>query len=254
MSRMQCDEARSMISPFVDGELSDGQRQIVAEHVSGCMHCGAMAADFRALRPALAEVAYQRAAPDLEARIRARLSEEASSAPRRTDRPTRWQGVARQAAAIVLASGLSALAAWYVTRAQIDHSSIEHDVLSAHVRSLLMERPTQIASSDRHAVKPWFAGRLDFSPNVKDLTGEGFPLIGGRLDVVGERRIASLVYQRRLHVINVFVWPASEPDTVTPRRLSRNGYNGIAWTANGMTHWAVSDLNPTELEQFQALL
>ena len=252
---MQCKEARLMVSPLVDGELSDGQRQVVADHVSGCARCSALAADYRALRPALIEAGYHRAAPDLAARIRVRLVEEAAAQDTRSDeRRPRWHGYARQAAAVLVASMFSALAAWHLTRTQFDHSSIEHDVLTAHVRSLLQDRPTQVASSDRHEVKPWFTGKLDFSPNVKDLTEQGFPLIGGRLDVVGGRRIASIVYRRRLHVINVFVWPASQQISVPPRQLSRNGYNGIAWTADGIVYWAVSDLNPTELEQFQKLL
>lgn len=244
-----------MVSPFVDGELFDEQRQIIATHVSGCARCNALATDYRALRPTLMGEGYHRAAPDLAARIRVRLAEEATVAtPGGADRRSRWNGFVRQAAAVIVASTISALMAWHFTQARLDQGSIEHDVLTAHVRSLVQDRPTQIASSDRHEVKPWFTGKLDYSPNVKDLTEQGFPLVGGRLDIVGGRRIASIVYRRRLHVINVFVWPASQQISVPPRQLSRNGYNGIVWTSDGMVYWAVSDLNPVELEQFQKLL
>jgi anti-sigma factor RsiW len=115
----------------------------------------------------------------------------------------------------------------------------------------------QVASSDRHTVKPWFAGRLDFSPAVKDLAAEGFELTGGRLDIVGDRRIAALVYKRRQHIINVFMWPASAGlglESTGAMRASLRGYNVLTWTSDGLTYWAVSDLNAAELGELQKLL
>jgi hypothetical protein len=103
-----------------------------------------------------------------------------------------------------------------------------------------------VASSDAHNVKPWFAGRVDFAPDVKDLTVEGFPLLGGRLDYVGERRVGALVYQRRLHIVNVFMWPAPSLDDVAPKLTTKNGYNLLAWSKSGITYWAISDLDALE--------
>ena len=131
---------------------------------------------------------------------------------------------------------------------------LERDVLAAHVRSLLQDSPTQVASSEAHTVKPWFAGRLEFAPSVKDLAAEGFPLAGARLDYIGERRVAALVYRRRLHVVNVFVWPAADAADSTPRALTLRGYNLLTWSRGGIAYWAISDLNMAELQRLQALL
>jgi anti-sigma factor RsiW len=131
---------------------------------------------------------------------------------------------------------------------------LERDVVTAHVRSLLQESQTQVASSETHTVKPWFAGRLDFAPGVKDLANEGFPLAGARLDYIGERRVAALVYRRRLHVVNVFVWPAADAADSAPRELVYRGYNLLSWSKGGIAYWAISDLNMGELRQLQAQL
>jgi anti-sigma factor RsiW len=118
------------------------------------------------------------------------------------------------------------------------------------MRALLQDNAVQIASLDTHTVKPWFAGRLEFSPVVKDLAAEGFQLVGGRLDYVGGRRVAALVYRRHLHQVSVFIWPA-EGDAATPSRTRLDGYNVVSWQRAGMTFWAVSDLNEGELRELQ---
>ncbi len=122
------------------------------------------------------------------------------------------------------------------------------------MRSLLQESPIQVASGDPHSVKPWFNGRIEYAPEVKDPSAEGFPLAGARLDYIGGKRVATLVYKRRLHVVNVFVWPAPSADDTAPRLIPINGYNLLAWNHGGLTYWAVSDLNGAELQQLKALL
>jgi anti-sigma factor RsiW len=160
----------------------------------------------------------------------------------------------RQAAVIVFACGLTAiLTATLVSRSQQD-TQFERDVVSAHVRSLLEDTPFQVASSDSHTVKPWFNGRIDFAPPVKDLSSEGFQLLGGRVDYVGARRVATLVYRRRLHIVNVFLWPSASSGEVAPRADTFQGYNLITWSSGGLTCWAISDLNGEELRQLQSLL
>ena len=270
---MRCEEARAHLSAFIDGELTNGQREAVATHVAGCPACAALADDYRKLGPALRAAAYERAPPDLMTRISARLAEEIAEAPAQvlTDariaqlpiaRPPVWRSVLRQAAVLLVACGLSAAAAWHLTQRSGEQASLARDAVAAHVRSLLQDSTVQVASSDRHTVKPWFTGRLDFSPNVKDVSAEGFALVGGRLDYLAEQRVAVLVYKRRQHLINVFMWPnkdAAAAGTVAipgagVQSLALKGYNGLRWNTDGIEHWAVSDLNRQELEQLQKLL
>jgi anti-sigma factor RsiW len=131
---------------------------------------------------------------------------------------------------------------------------LAREVVASHVRSLLWENHrVDVASSDQHTVKPWFLGKVDVAPDVKDLSQQGFPLIGGRLDYLDDRAAAALVYQRERHLINVFVWRTAEKDRA-PEELERQGYHLIHWTDNGRMFWAVSDLNAPELRRFVELL
>ncbi len=126
------------------------------------------------------------------------------------------------------------------------------NILSSHVRSLIGTHLLDVVSTDRHTVKPWFNGKLDFSPDVRDFASDGFPLIGGRIEYVSGRTAAALVYHRRQHVINVFTWPSS-PDDAKESHFSRNGYNELEWTNGSMTYWAVSDVALADLQKFKDL-
>ena len=188
------------------------------------------------------------APPGLSARVLASVRDEpAAAVPRKAPFwATRWFAPALSAAfSVVVAAGF--YLAWPGAEERL-----ADEVFAGHVRSLMTGHATDVASSDHHTVKPWFTGKLDFSPPVHDLTAQGFALVGGRLDYLDRRAVAALVYRHRQHFINLFVWPAAAEAPL--RQLDRQGYHLVSWTAGGMTWWAVSDLNAQELAQFRATL
>jgi anti-sigma factor RsiW len=152
------------------------------------------------------------------------------------------------AAAILVLALLSTLVTFRPSSNSDD--LLANEMVSAHVRSLMLDHATDVISTDQHTVKPWFEGKLDFSPPVVDLASQGFTLIGGRLDYAGGRAVAALVYQRRQHVVNLFVFPTQDSSTNGNKILVKQGFNIVHWTRSGMTFWAVSDLNAAELQEF----
>ncbi|GLS77554.1 hypothetical protein GCM10007904_28910 [Oharaeibacter diazotrophicus] len=130
-------------------------------------------------------------------------------------------------------------------------SGLVDDLVAAHVRSLQVDHLTDVPTSDRHTVKPWFAGKVAFSPPVVDLADRGFPLVGGRVDYVGHRTVAAIVYRRHGHVINLFVWPADAP-AAGDAAFREEGYNVVRWEQGGLVHYAVGDVDPAELDAFRA--
>jgi anti-sigma factor RsiW len=128
------------------------------------------------------------------------------------------------------------------------------NVIAGHVRSLMVNHLTDVASSDRHTVKPWFEGSLDFSPPVPDLTTQGFPLIGGRLDYLASHPVAALVYRRHQHAINLFIWPITRDTPRQQQHVTRQGYNLITWTTADLAYWAISTLNMAELKTFVSMV
>ena len=124
-------------------------------------------------------------------------------------------------------------------------------LIASHVRSLMADHLTDVASSDQHTVKPWLDTKLDFAPPVVDLSAEGFPLIGGRLDYLDNRPVAALVYGRRKHFINLFVWPAASNESKAPKTITREGYQLLHWADPDFNYWAVSDVNVNDLQTFK---
>jgi anti-sigma factor RsiW len=164
----------------------------------------------------------------------------------------RWLWPTGIAAALLVSAALGGGVTLLASRGRQD-ISLANEVLASHVRSLMPDHLTDVRSSDQHNVKPWFNGRTDYSPNVPRLEDQGFPLVGGRIDYVGGRPVAVVVYSRRQHMINVFSWPTRLADSPLASS-STNGYNTIHWRSRGIERWVVSDLNASELRSFAELL
>lgn len=259
MDSMRCDEAHGL-GALADGELTGPEREDLLNHLRGCATCrGEVEALGRMSRNV--KRARLRAPASLRSRIGEALeTEERGSEISLIGRQRRirvaefrsnWRSGLGQAASLAAACLLTAVLTWSVARTP-DADRPASDAFSAHLRGLLQDNQVQIASADRHIVKPWFAGRLAFAPAVKDLTSEGFPLVGGRVDVIDQGRAAALVYRRRLHAITVFVRPGTGSEE--PKLTRMKGYSVIAWTKDGLSYVIVSDLNEAELLQLQALL
>ena len=247
---MDCRQAALSADPFVDGELAPVERAAVAAHLLGCPSCRAAVEERRELAAALrAEAPYRRAPDGLAGRIGAALDAEPPAAGALS---RRWRPAAL-AASILAAMAVSSLATLHLA-APLPGDALIDDMVAGHVRSLMADHLTDVASSDQHTVKPWFNGRLNLSPPVKDLTTAGFPLVGGRLDYVAGKPAAALVYRHRQHVINLFVAPEAARLAAGPRTAQRQGYTVLHWDEAGLGYWAVSDLAADDLARFQALV
>ena len=247
---MSCETLSDKLTGYLDGELDERAAGEVEAHLRQCVTCSARLERERRVRAAVqAHLKPLRAPEQLRSNVRSMLRAQAKRSQRRQTWLPTW--VASAAALILGVAGGWQLATWRVSRG--DGSDLATEVVASHVRSLQGAHLTDIASSEHHNVKPWFAGKLDFSPPVPDFTTEGFPLIGGRLDYLGEKQVAALIYGRRQHVINLFVWPSRDANA-RPVAASRRGYHVVHGAAGGMTYWAISDLNETELSQFAQLV
>jgi anti-sigma factor RsiW len=246
-----CGERRTFLPGYMDGELDLVRNVEIEEHLRTCAACSQIYQGQLALRSALqSDELYFRAPAGLQQKVRmaARAPERKSWLPR-LQAPA-WIGAALAAAAAVV---LAFLVPPMISRpSQTDR--IAQDVVSAHVRSLMPGHLTDVLSSENHTVRPWFAGKLDFSPPVLDLGAEGFPLVGGRLDYAAGRPVAALVYRKGKHLINLFVWPSASAHDFAEAAAARQGYNLLFWTRGQTNFWAISDVNPAELRQFAALV
>ncbi|HWC17260.1 MAG TPA: anti-sigma factor [Terriglobales bacterium] len=240
---------RDLLHAYIDDELDLVRSMELEDHLTECADCVQQVESYRALREAITSELRYKAPADLRSRILNQVQD--------ADRPESIRSVSRVvprwswaalAACLVLAA--AALTLDIVHRQQ---QTLARAIVNDHVRSLMANHLTDVLTSDQHTVKPWFTGKLDFSPSVQDLSPEGFELIGGRLEYLDDHRAAAIVYQRRKHVINVFTWVSSDSDEA-PRVTSQQGFNLVEWKHGGMYYCAVSDLNRQELEEFVSLL
>jgi anti-sigma factor RsiW len=258
---VSCQENSTRIHGYLDGELDLVNTLRVEDHLRECTSCAQTYRNLQTLRSAVrGGDLYFQPASDLAERLHSALQEAAGAGRplpasiREAVKPTRlwtWQAMAALAACLAFVAVVLFRFAPGASRPS-QGDIVAQEVLASHVRSLMANHLTDVPSSDQHTVKPWFNGKLDFSPPVRDLSAQGFPLVGGRLDYLEGRPVAALVYQRRKHFINLFIWPS--PTDSGKQVVMRQGYNMHHWAESGMTYWAVSDLNNSELEEFVRLI
>jgi anti-sigma factor RsiW len=243
-------EVEPQVDAYLDGELAPMEAGDVEAHLAGCASCARFRDDRLALRTAIAAQVPRFEAPEaLRGRVRAALRQAAAPPPaRRRARPmaSRWLALAASLALVAVGS-------WRLAEVHTASEILTDEVLASHVRSLMPGHLSDVVSTDQHTVKPWFNGKLDFSPPVHDFAGRGYPLLGGRLDYLNGRPVAALVYGRRQHLINVFLWPAAG-SVGGGAPLERQGYHLLHWTTPEYAYWVASDLGLSELTDFARLL
>jgi len=239
---------RELLHAYVDGELDLANARQTERHLKDCDDCRETEKVIRELSSALtSETTAYRAPAHLRRNVRAALRREAK-ASRQTLSPWLMFATGAAFAAVILGFVL-----FQTTRAARSDAIVDQ-VVANHVRSLLATQLVDVVSSNQHTVKPWFDGKIDFAPEVHDLSDNGFPLVGGRLDYLDGKTVAALVYQRKKHPINLFISPGPTNRSTSPTAATRRGYNVVSWSNNGMSYWAVSDLNQAELREFTELI
>lgn len=266
---MNCGQATDLMDGYLDGELDPVTSQAIERHLRDCRNCEEAYEAHTALAHAISRGApYYKAPTELRQRVQSALRDAVgATAPRSAARenhallasqraerrlvpseiPWNWLALA---AAIILATIIASSFSPRLRRPTSDQF-LATQLIASHVRSLMANHLTDVASSDQHTVKPWLDTKLDFAPPVVDLSSEGFPLVGGRLDYLDNRPVAALVYQRRKHFINLFVWPAASDAAKAPKTITRQGYQLLHWANSDFNYWAVSDISDGELQTFK---
>jgi anti-sigma factor RsiW len=249
---MDCREAKNLLDPHVDRELDDAAARHVDEHLGDCPACAAARERLLTLRNAALDL---REEVPFSLAVRVRSDARAELADGRLMRAVRaWRSAAIAASLVAAVSIVWAVLAGRGVSSQ-PGGTLADELVAGHVRSLMAAHLLDVASSDRHTVKPWFLGKLDFSPDVRDFRNAGFPLVGGRVDYIGGRPVAALVYQRQKHVINAFTWPATGNDRAAPLSASdRQGYHVLSWRDGEMLWCIVSDASEPTLRELRTLI
>jgi len=247
---MNCDELNNQLEPYLDGELTLSDRRDVDAHFVVCINCTNKIETLRTLQQHIRGENYQKVPSGLKNSIQNKLRDATGEQSKQSNRFA-WLGLG--GGALVTGS----LATWalmtFVFLSPL-HTQLADAVIASHISALMVDHATDVKSSDSHTVKPWFNGRLDFSPPVKDLSAHGFKLIGGRLDYLQGQTVAAMVYQRRAHIINAFIFKNKDVAlTTNPISMQRHGFNLVYWQQAGLNFWLISDLNLKELHQLAQL-
>ncbi|WP_339913756.1 anti-sigma factor [uncultured Brevundimonas sp.] len=242
-----CSDRIALLNALIDGELDAVNSVEIEGHLETCEGCRKEVEQLQAIRETLADLGLRSPAPQgLRDRIKLVLDDEEQPHRHRRLALVRhpWRIAIGSVAAIAAAMTV------IVTLPSFTTVGLQDQLVASHVRSLLAAHLIDVTASDRHVVKPWFNGRVDIAPAVVDLADLGFPLIGGRLDYVKGRVVPVLVYRDRLHTINVFVRPAGPGSALHGLTARRDGYSLVRWSRDGLEYWAVSDIDPRELDRF----
>jgi anti-sigma factor RsiW len=243
------DSSVLLVHAYLDGELDPANALSVAQQMGQEPALAAEAEHVRELQKLIHDRLPREEAP---AGLRARIESSIGATRRRRAMPSWMQSWPALAASIAIAAVVASGSTWLVVGSRQKPVQVAELLVSDHIRALMAPEPVDVVSSDRHTVKPWFNGRIPNSPRVVDLAKDDFPLVGGRVDVVGRTPVATLVYRRARHLISLTVVPAEDAFAIGGPR-SINGYNVVQWTENGVTYWAVSDVEAKELEAFAQL-
>lgn len=247
---MDCLEAQNLMHPYFDSELDLVRSMDLERHILDCPNCAQTHQNLAAIRSSIRSTGLYHHAPlDLEQRIRSEVRK-ARGEPGDRPIPNHWRGLA-----IAASLALIAFTLWSILRGPGASSEklLAQEVRSSHVRSLMGTHLLDVESTDQHTVKPWFDGKLDFAPDVRDFKANSFPLIGGRLEYLANRPVAALVYRHEKHYINLFIWPAANEADRPEMELVENGYSILHWVQAGVNYWAVSDTSDQTLRRFANL-
>jgi anti-sigma factor RsiW len=249
---MNCAECEILLHPLIDGELDAMHAREVEAHATTCAGCAEKLKTLRAMREAMAAADLKETAPaSLRGRIEAALPSPSARVitSRKFFQPSRRTFFGGFAVGSALSAAVAAVLVLAVFRND-QNQQVADEFVSAHIRSLQAGHLMDVETSDQHTVKPWFNGRVDVAPPVIDLTAQGFTLLGGRLDYIDGEPVASVIYQRRKHVINLFVAQRLGAKQAGAMAETIQGYNVRHWSEEGLDFWAVSDLAGDELDEF----
>jgi len=247
---MECNESLSLMSAYVDDELDSSSAIRFATHLAGCPACTLAYEEMQELHTTIKTHGIRYTAPShLRHRIQSALPRDPTPARKPAKLPWAWINFG---VATAFSAAFAVTLALYMT-VPSEADRFEQEIVASHARSLMADHLADVASSDQHTVKPWFTGKLDFSPAVYDLAQQGYPLIGGRLDYLDGRAVAALAYRHHRHVMNLFVWPDKSHRDLPLQISSRQGFQLMHWTKAGMRYWAVSDMNAQDLVEFERL-
>jgi anti-sigma factor RsiW len=249
---MNCELAETTVHGYLDGELDAVRSAEFEQHLEHCSRCQAVLEGLESLRTQLQQSdLYAPASPELREKVRQQIAGETRE--ERIENVSSWKRwFLLPAFGTMAAAALIAIMLFVIP--SHTQSTLTAELIDAHVRSLQPGHLFDVQSTDQHTVKPWFDGKIDFIPPVSDFAAQGFPLVGGRLDVVDGHNVAALVYGRRKHLINVFIWPRRENETIAESSGSREGYNWVAGQSGDMRIYLVSDAGLSDLRELKALI